>query len=505
MLPKQRFLAATFCLTAMSSIACLGQNPVKFSTVPSAAGPLSNHIYAVDVNNDGVADIIQDTQSSPIGYTVSIAKGGGAFYPPVTHPLPSSLVAPPPMAFADFNHDANVDMVVPLQNAQGNQLAVYLGNGNGTFQSPRIETIDLPSGYSFGYGLVAADFNHDGKIDLVAGEAGPNGIGAVALEGDGAGGFTYKGTIFSSSSASNAAIAQMVIGDFDSDNNADVALTTNEVCNSQTCNTVVHVLYGNGAFGFQETAPYSTTGLINIGSGDLNGDGRTDLFGSEEPYSGGNSQLVLLYGQSNRTFATYYFSAPYVFSLAMADFNGDNRMDLVGFNGTNLTFYLAGTGPGEFKAQSYTLNGPNNYVTYTNVVVGNFDGGKRPGAAVVQNNNYGGSAPGTISAAINQTSGWYGACPYPRTGQGISLCTPANNSSVSNPTAFNASANSFGMIRKFELWVDGNKISEQHHTWGNKAFFADGPSFPAGYHHATLNVTTVDNDSMQYYFTFKTN
>ena len=70
---------------------------------------------------------------------------------------------------------------------------------------------------------------------------------------------------------------------------------------------------------------------------------------------------------------------------------------------------------------------------------------------------------------------------------------------VQNP----APSGSFGDIRKFELWVDGNKISEQHHNWGNYAYFDLSTTLSAGTHKCTLNITTVDNDAEDYNFTLQ--
>ncbi len=498
-------LSSALCIVTLSGAAGLGQSAGAFSTVSSSSGQTPQMIYAVDVNNDGIPDLIQDTVSSPIGFTVSLANGDGSFRAPVTHALPSSLVAPPPMAFADFNGDGKVDIVLPLG---GDSMAVYPGNGDGTFQSPQISAAGLPAGYSFQNApLVAADFNHDGKIDVVAIIDDSTGEGAVVLQGDGRGGLTYKGVVFDSGGAS---IGQVVTGDFDSDNNADVALTTGEICNSAACNTVVHVLYGNGSFGFEATTPYSAAGGFSLSSGDLNSDGRTDLFG----YDGSGNQLELLYGQTGRTFLNASYggipSGYGIGTLAMADFNGDGQMDLVGFNSGyspasgaffQLAFFLAGGSPGEFTTQTYTLP---YYTSNTNVAVGDFNGDRKPDVAIVQSPNPGGSGAATISAGINETAGGYfGSCNYPKTGQGIRLCSPSGPSSA-NPVSFQAAANSFGQIRKFELWLDGKKIADDYHSWGHYGYFDLNTSLPAGSHHATLNVTTIDNDAMDYGWSFTT-
>jgi hypothetical protein len=508
MFPR-RSVFATVVGMMLPCIACVAQNPAKFTTVGSNSGAAPDTLYTADVNNDGQSDLIQTTLSAPIEFTVSLAKGNGTFSAPVAYPFPSGLAASPSLAFADFNGDGNVDVVAPLQGL--NQMALYLGNGNGTFQAAKIIAGVLPSGYVYqNLAPVPADYNHDGKIDLVVfAQDTSSGINsAFVLEGNGQGGFTSIGNPYTAPSGYN--ISWPVTGDFNADNNADIAFVVSTLCDQDTaeCNGSVHVLYGNGDFGFDDMVAYTTPDGLNLASGDLNGDGTTDLFG----YNGGTGQLVLMYGQTNKTFDTYYDSdvpSGGVTNLAMADFNGDGHMDLVGFDFTvypntgptfQLAFFLSNGSPGGFTTQLYALP---YYQTNSNVVVGNFDDNARPGVAIVQNPAPSGAGKSTIAAVINETSGGnWGGCVFPKAGQSISLCSPTSGSSA-NPVDFRASADSFGDIRKFELWVDGSKVDEEHNSWGQFAWFDLSTNLAAGTHQCTLNVTTVDNDAMGYNFTLK--
>jgi hypothetical protein len=69
----------------------------------------------------------------------------------------------------------------------------------------------------------------------------------------------------------------------------------------------------------------------------------------------------VLYGQTDRAFHLYTITAPNVDTLAMADFNGDTRMDLVGTEenstaqGATLVFFLAGDTEGAFTEETYSL------------------------------------------------------------------------------------------------------------------------------------------------------
>src|SRR5207244_7294302 len=92
-----------------------------------------------------------------------LGNGNGTFQPHVDYKagqVPHSLV------IADFNGDGKLDLAVTNNNANNQDpktVSVLLGNGNGTFQSPVAYGVgDSPSG------IVAADFNNDGKVDLAA-------------------------------------------------------------------------------------------------------------------------------------------------------------------------------------------------------------------------------------------------------------------------------------------------------------------------------------------------
>jgi hypothetical protein len=134
------------------------------------------------------------------------------------------------------------------------------------------------------------------------------------------------------------------------------------------------------------------------------------------------------------------------------------------------------------------LSGYNNV---TNPAVGDFNYDKKPDVLVAQSNT--GATPDYLTVALNRTSsGNWSRCNYPAAGQLIALCLPTPTSTTS-PVRFAAAANSFGDIRKMELWIDGKKIAEQHHTWGQRAYFDFTESVASGSHKATIFSTDIDS------------
>lgn len=500
------------CVFAFSAATCLAQTPATFRTVTSAERPSYNPLL-VDLNNDGIPDLVQRTYqagSAPGAFTVRLANGYGSFGAPVTYTFPYQSGFPQMLA-GDFNGDGNVDLIIVPQSGS-NQLLLFLGNGDGTLQAPKIIPVDLPAGQTLAASSAVADFNGDGKLDLAVtteSSSRPNGTPTGSIEllpGDGAGNFGAPIRIYTPPVA-DAADA-LLAGDFDGDGKADIAFLDDYYCDSEGpfCTSTLHVLYndGNSTFTDIPTDAASTTGdEFWLSAGDLNSDGRTDIIASvASPDATTSNQVYVLYGQSDRAFHLYTITAPNVDALAMADFNGDTKMDLVGTAtdtttpGSNLIFFLAGDSEGAFTQQSYALP-----YDQSSPIVGDLNADMRPDALVVTEKT---TSTFALEDVLNTTAGGnWGSCAYPQAGQGIHVCVPQGT--IASPDVsvrFNASANSFGNIRKMELWVDGAKIAEQYHTWGSRAWFDFSVPFPSGSHRGVIFASDIDNHLQQSAFTF---
>jgi hypothetical protein len=89
------------------------------------------------------------------GASIMLGNGDGTFKSPISYAIGSSGNG---IITADFNGDGNLDLALVPNNTN---VVVLLGNGDGTFQAAIATSI-------LGASLAASDFNGDGKLDLAA-------------------------------------------------------------------------------------------------------------------------------------------------------------------------------------------------------------------------------------------------------------------------------------------------------------------------------------------------
>jgi hypothetical protein len=181
----------------------------------------------------------------------------------------------------------------------GNQVSIFLGNGDGTFQAP----VQYPGGGE----LAAGDMNRDGNLDLLSGN--------LLLLGNG------DGTFQPGVSITSVASENPVIADLNGDGKLDVIFNT----------AFGFVIFtGNGDGTFNQGNSYGTDyAPSSMTVGDLNGDGILDIVG--DGALGCCAQLSILLGNGDGTFqpSTNTGLVPYLDSgVTFADFNADGRLDM---------------------------------------------------------------------------------------------------------------------------------------------------------------------------------
>ncbi len=148
-------------LTGNSVSVLLGNGDGTFQPATDyLTGNDAQYVSVADFNGDGNPDLAVANEDDN---TIAImqGKGDGTFGTPTyltTGANPSGVIP------ADLNGDGKLDLAVADSNYEGggsSQLSVFLGNGDGTFQS----RTDYPTGYG-PRTVVAGDFNGDGRLDL---------------------------------------------------------------------------------------------------------------------------------------------------------------------------------------------------------------------------------------------------------------------------------------------------------------------------------------------------
>ena len=217
----------------------LGDGKGKFSRGPGSpipAGHLPNDLAIADMNGDGNLDVVIPNHQSAY-LTILLGDGTGKFAPAPGSPFDSrSNPHPHGVAVADFDGDGKPDVVTDSWAV--NQIELLSGNGKGGLRLPGHL---FPVGHRPYERLRSADFNHDGHPDIVTTNL-DDGTLSILL-GDGKGGFTEAP---GSPVAAGAKPWQVFVGDINQDGNADLVVIPYQRDISNAAENGVTVLLGNG-------------------------------------------------------------------------------------------------------------------------------------------------------------------------------------------------------------------------------------------------------------------
>ena len=244
-------------------------------------------------------------------------------------------------AIADFNGDGRPDLVMAgageVDDVSFGFASVMLGTGNGTFGP----LTDFACGGGARY-VAVADLNGDGRPDLAA-ASGYNTVSVLLGNGDGT--FAPANDYYLGSEEYYYPYPVFIaIGDLNADGRPDLV-----AANSNS--NLISILFGtgNGALGAHVDI---VTGICpySVAIADLDADGHADLAVVNR-----EGTVSILLGTGDGTFAT-----PTNFpvgddprSIAVADFSGDGRLDLAVANyGASSISVLLGDGHGSFGAKN---------------------------------------------------------------------------------------------------------------------------------------------------------
>jgi hypothetical protein len=259
-------------LNTKASGACTG----IFATPTYFSGPGGN--YAIngpgglavgDFNQDGNLDFVVNNNgaggNTGTDSVVFFGDGTGGFAAATPLQLaPGGTIVPQYTTVGDFNGDGFLDLAIA--NSGTDTFNVYLNNGTGGFTLAHTYTTPVPNGI-----IKAADLNRDGKLDLAI-ASNQTSTPITIWKGNGDGSFTQQ----TNPAVGSVSIASFSVADFNGDGKPDLIYNT---ANS-TATGNIYVVLGNSDFTFQSPSTgVSTLGndTLSLAVGDFNGDGYSDV------------------------------------------------------------------------------------------------------------------------------------------------------------------------------------------------------------------------------------
>ncbi len=315
-------------------------NPVQNYTVGTGGGAANavDDVTVNDFNGDGRPDVALVTRAQTV--RIMLNNGSGGFVAGGSFAIGQFSLG---ITSGDFNGDGKID--IAATNANDATISVLMGNGDGTFR-PQV-VLNLPQ-FSFPRGIIAADVNGDGHLDLI--DANAVGQSVSVFLNDGSGNFNQR---VDTATGANTNPQALVAGDFDGDGKVDVAV----VCNASGQVKILH--NSNGTLSVASTIavgqlPESITAL------DIDGNGSLDLVVANLS----NRTLSLLQNNGVGSFtqtSTLPLQIGFQYHLTSGDFNQDKIPDIAVGNANfpNQVMVYLGNGDGTFQPRQ-DISFPNN-------------------------------------------------------------------------------------------------------------------------------------------------
>jgi len=299
---------------------------------PPEGTPWISDLLIVDLDGDGWKDVlVADGRLNKVAWIRQIRRG--VFE---EQDIGESVAGPAHVEVADLNGDGHLDVlvasmgVIPPSNVKKGAVICLLNDGSNHFTNRVL--LDNVARVTY---VAAADFNKDGRLDLIVGQFG-------YLEGE----IRWMENLGDWKFASHPLLdlpgtIHAPVADLTGRGNLDVVALVSQDSEE------VHAFMNDGAGHFRDRVLYGSTnkdyGSSGLSIGDVNQDGRPDIiytngdgfdYGTPGPRPWHGIQWLENLGDGK---FTYHRVAdfPGAYSPVLADLNGDGRPDLLACSGFN--------------------------------------------------------------------------------------------------------------------------------------------------------------------------
>ncbi|MGE3808613.1 MAG: FG-GAP-like repeat-containing protein, partial [Gemmataceae bacterium] len=339
-----------------------------------------DNLLPADLNGDGLWDFVNVN-----GKNLGLTLGDATTLLDTSRIIDTQEYAG--VAVADFDADGRTDIVL------SNALDFFRGSGDGNLQAPPLLRIENASNT-----MLTADVNGDGAADIVTSTSQNTGFYVRLNQGDG----NFDPAVFYPVGVPGAAVTGLVAGDFNGDGRVDLAaydgpgipISIDDVFDPQLGFTIppgfglggVSIYSGNGDGSFLFSTSFRVDSLFpTFLAGDFDGDGLDDFVTGQEIYI--NNGLDG-FGTASFTRVGYFQGT----GQAVLDFNGDGIMDLAVRNGaTAQTQIWVGRANGVADA---TVEGGGFFTLFKSITtvgsvgVGDFNNDGVQGISIVNNTSF---------------------------------------------------------------------------------------------------------------------